>query len=93
MQKVQLLLFENNANRIITISAWGVGESIGKIPKLFKFLIRFSNLKYPYIDHAVHEKVIEDSNLDWTIIRPTALINERKYHDIEEFKGKENYQK
>ena len=87
------MLSEDKINRIITISAWGVGESMEKIPKLFKFLIKFSNLKYPYIDHDIHEKVIENSNLNWTIIRPTALTNETKYHDIEEFKGKRKINK
>ncbi len=32
-------------------------------------------------------------NLNWTIIRPTALTNETKYHDIEEFKGKRKINK
>ena len=91
--KNSIIVSKNKINRIITISAWGVGESSEKIPKLFKFLIKFSNLKYPYIDHDIHEKVIENSNLNWTIIRPTALTNETKYHDIEEFKGKRKINK
>ena len=91
--KNSIIASEDKINRIITISAWGVGESMEKIPKLFKFLIKFSNLKYPYIDHDIHEKVIENSNLNWTIIRPTALTNEIKYHDIEEFKGKRKINK
>ena len=91
--KNSIIASEDKINRIITISAWGVGESIEEIPKLFKFLIKFSNLKYPYIDHDIHEKVIENSNLNWTIIRPTALTNETKYHDIEEFKGKRKINK
>ena len=91
--KNSIIVSEDKINRIITISAWGVGESIEEIPKLFKFLIKFSNLKYPYIDHDIHEKVIENSNLNWTIIRPTALTNETKYHDIEEFKGKRKINK
>ena len=91
--KNSIIASEDKINRIITISAWGVGESMEKIPKLFKFLIKFSNLKYPYIDHNIHEKVIENSNLNWTIIRPTALTNETKYHDIEEFKGKRKINK
>ena len=91
--KNSIIASEGKINRIITISAWGVGESMEKIPKLFKFLIKFSNLKYPYIDHDIHEKVIENSNLNWTIIRPTALTNETKYHDIEEFKGKRKINK
>ena len=91
--KNSIIVSKNKINRIITISAWGVGESSEKIPKLFKFLIKFSNLKYPYIDHEIHEKVIENSNLNWTIIRPTALTNGTKYHDIEEFKGKRKINK
>ena len=91
--KNSIIASEDKINRIITISAWGVGESMEEIPKLFKFLIKFSNLKYPYIDHDIHEKVIENSNLNWTIIRPTALTNETKYHDIEEFKGKRKINK
>ena len=91
--KNSIIVSGKKINRIITISAWGVGESMEKIPKLFKFLIKFSNLKYPYIDHDIHEKIIENSNLNWTIIRPTALTNETRYHDIEEFKGKRKINK
>ena len=91
--KNSIIISEKKINRIITISAWGVGESMEEIPKLFKFLIKFSNLKYPYIDHGIHEKVIENSNLNWTIIRPTALTNETKYHHVEEFKGKRKFNK
>ena len=80
--KNTLKLSKNNINRIITISAWGVGDSIDDIPKLFKQLIKFSNLKYPYMDHDLHEKIIEKSNFNWTILRPTALTNERKYHKV-----------
>jgi putative NADH-flavin reductase len=91
--KNSIIASEDKINRIITISAWGVGESMEKIPKLFKFLIKFSNLKYPYIDHDIHEKVIENSNLNWTIIRPTALTNEKKYHDVKVYKKNEKIRK
>ena len=73
---------ENNINRIITVSAWGVGDSITRIPKIFKFLIKYSNLKYPYLDHDLHEKIIESSNTNWTILRPTTLTNEKGYHEV-----------
>jgi len=80
---------ENNINRIITVSAWGVGDSITGIPKIFKFLIKYSNLKYPYLDHDLHEKIIESSNTNWTILRPTALTNEKGYHEVKVHDGKE----
>ena len=88
-----LIAAEKRLDRIITVSAWGVGDSIEKIPKLFKFLIKFSNLRYPYIDHDVHERIIENSNFKWTIIRPTALINEKQYHEIKEYKKNEKIRK
>tara|TARA_S200000501_G_scaffold289330_1_gene274149 strand:- start:41 stop:694 length:654 start_codon:yes stop_codon:yes gene_type:complete len=80
---------ENNINRIITVSAWGVGDSITGIPKIFKFLIKYSNLKYPYLDHDLHEKIIESSNTNWTILRPTALTNEKGYQEVKVYDGKE----
>tara|TARA_B100000902_G_scaffold382535_1_gene420298 strand:+ start:1279 stop:1929 length:651 start_codon:yes stop_codon:yes gene_type:complete len=88
--KNTLNLSKNNINRIITISAWGVGDSIDDIPKLFKLLIKFSNLKYPYIDHDLHEKIIEKSNFNWTILRPSALTNEQKYHEVVSHEGNNN---
>lgn len=88
--KNTLNLSKNNINRIITISAWGVGDSIDDIPKLFKLLIKFSNLKYPYMDHDLHEKIIEKSNFNWTILRPSALTNEQKYHEVVSHEGNNN---
>ena len=41
----------------------------------FKYLIKFSNIKYPYKDHDRQEEIIKNSNLNWTILRPAALIN------------------
>ena len=83
-----LKVSENKTNRIITVSAWGVGDSIIEIPKIFKFLIKYSNLKYPYYDHGLHEKIIESSDTNWTILRPTALINEKSYHEVKAYEGK-----
>ena len=59
----------------ICVSAWGANESLNQIPIWFKLLIKYSNLKYPYIDHERNEKLLTNSNLNWTILRPTALIN------------------
>jgi len=66
---------EKKINHLISISAWGAGNSINEIPKWFRYLIRFSNIKFPYVDHGKQEKIIKDSNLNWTILRPVALIN------------------
>ena len=75
---------EKQINRFISISAWGANETKKDIPFWFKYLIKFSNLKYPYKDHEKHEEIIKNSNLNWTILRPVAFINTKKLMKIKE---------
>lgn len=69
---------------LISVSAWGVNESLDHIPIWFKLLIKNSNLKYPYIDHGKSEKLLLNSNLNWTILRPSALVNFLNNHQVKE---------
>jgi len=69
---------------LISVSAWGVNESLDQIPIWFKLLIKNSNLKYPYIDHGKSEKLLVNSNLNWTILRPSALVNFLNNHQVKE---------
>ncbi len=62
-------------SRVIFISAWGTYESKKQLPFWFSNLIKYSNLRYPYEDHERQEEMIVNSGLNWTIIRPVALIN------------------
>jgi len=64
--------------RIIFTSAWGVSETRKDIPTWFRWLIDHSNIRYPYLDHAVQEELVKASALEWTAVRPTALTNKRK---------------
>lgn len=77
-------------NHFISVSAWGVNESQQYIPIWFKFLIKYSNLKYPYIDHGRNEKILINSKLNWTILRPSALINFMNSQEIKEETRLEN---
>lgn len=62
-------------SRIIVVSAWGANEGRNQLPLGFRSLVKYSNLRYPYEDHERQEKMIENSGLNWTIIRPVALTN------------------
>jgi len=66
---------ENGIKRIVLMTALGVGDSASELPGLFSFLVRISNIKYAYADHNVQEKILENSNLDWTIVRPVGLTD------------------
>ena len=73
---------ERKIYRIISVSAIGVGESINEIPYWFKLLINKSNIKFPYIDHLRQEEELKNSKLDWTILRPAALVNFGRFYDV-----------
>ncbi len=64
------------AVRLVCISGQGVGESIKEMPFLFRFIVRiFGRLQRLIQDHARQEELIKNTELEWTIIRPTRVIN------------------
>ena len=65
-------------SRIIVVSAWGVGETKVDIPGWFRWFIDNSNIKYPYLDHAIQEQLLMQSSMEWTVVRPTGLTSFRK---------------
>lgn len=73
---------ELGMKRIILTSAWGVGDSRGEIPGWFKWFIDNSNVGKAYAQHEVQERMLEESNLDWTAVRPAGLTNGRKIKEL-----------
>ena len=72
------------AFRISVCSAWGVSDSRNEIPKWFKWFIDNSNIRVAYKDHERQEKIIAESKLDWTIVRPVGLTNSKSKGKIKE---------
>jgi uncharacterized protein YbjT (DUF2867 family) len=75
---------ENNLERIISCSAWGVGDSEKEIPGWFRWFIKNSNIGVAYADHAKQEDLLRDSGLPYTIVRPTGLTNSDKSQGVRE---------
>jgi putative NADH-flavin reductase len=63
-------------SRVMIMSAAGAGDSWNLMPWWFKGLINSSNIGITYRDHGVQEKLLEESGLDWTIVRPVGLNND-----------------
>lgn len=61
--------------RIIVCSAWGVAETRNDIPGWFRWFIDNSNIGVAYKDHEKQEALLENSELNWTIVRPVGLTN------------------
>jgi putative NADH-flavin reductase len=65
---------ENNVKRLIVVSAMGVGDSwnsLSLVNKLFFTIL----LKSTREDHEAQEAAVRDSGVDWTIIRPSGLVD------------------
>lgn len=66
---------ENHVNRLVVITAMGVGESwstLSLVNKLF-FATLLRNTRQ---DHEKQEILVKKSDLDWTIIRPSGLTDD-----------------
>ena len=64
---------KNNVRRLIVVSAMGVGESWNSLSKVNKLF--FSTVLKRREDHEAQEAAVKASELDWTIIRPSGLVN------------------
>lgn len=61
--------------RLIKVSAQGVGDSAPRAGLLFRSLVAVSNLRPAFEDHARADALVVDAPLDWTIVRPPVLTD------------------
>jgi putative NADH-flavin reductase len=66
-----------NIKRIIVMSAFGVGDSLNRVPFLPKILYK-TLLKRTFADKEIGEKYLKQSNLDWTLVHAVILTNGSK---------------
>lgn len=59
--------------RIVVVSAGGVGDSVGDMPLMFGWLVRHSGIGAAYRGHEDQERILRESGLDWTALRPSML--------------------
>ncbi|MSP93361.1 MAG: hypothetical protein EXR79_16475 [Myxococcales bacterium] len=63
--------------KLIALSAAGVGDGARGLHWLLRLLLRFSGLGLVYRDLANMEAVVGASDLEWMIVRPTRLHEQR----------------
>jgi uncharacterized protein YbjT (DUF2867 family) len=64
-----------NAPRLICESSLGLGSSVGRLGLLFTFFVVPVILPFIFWDKIRQEKLIEESDTDWLIVRPGVLKN------------------
>jgi putative NADH-flavin reductase len=65
----------NGPKRLIFESGIGVGDSADHIPWFTKHIFVPFVIRNIYADKVIQERLIRESSLDWTIVRPARLTN------------------
>lgn len=74
---------EQHVKRIIITTAWGTSDTWHDLPFWFRWMVAYSNIYYAYYDHERQEEMLQKSNTNWTVVRPTILIDSRKEKEKE----------
>ncbi|WP_421878783.1 NAD(P)-dependent oxidoreductase [Marinoscillum sp.] len=79
MSNIVRVMKEKGIKRILTVSAWGVADSYEETNWMFKLLINKTNVGTAYRGHEQQEKILKESDLEWTSVRPVGLTNSLKH--------------
>jgi putative NADH-flavin reductase len=77
-QNIVEAMTEYKVNRLLYVSAWGVGDSRGYTTAMFRYIIQPLAVKAEYANKEIQEQIVSTSNLNWTLVRPTILTNHSK---------------
>ncbi|MEQ9490465.1 MAG: SDR family oxidoreductase [Alphaproteobacteria bacterium] len=62
-------------SRLICLSTLGAGDSRSMLTFFWKRIMFGLLLREAYADHQAQEKIVSDSGLDWTLVRPAAFTD------------------
>lgn len=67
---------QSGVGRLVCQSTLGVGSSRPNLNLVWKYVMFGALLRPAYADHVHQERVVEESDLDWTIVRPSAFADQ-----------------
>jgi putative NADH-flavin reductase len=65
----------SGVRRLICQTTLGVGESMSNLNFFWRYVMFGWFLKDAFEDHVQQERVVTESKLDWTIVRPAAFTD------------------
>src|SRR5690606_22094127 len=65
---------ELGVRRLVCVSVFGAAETRASLPFFLKYVIFPLFLRRVVAEHERQERVIADSSLEWTIVRPPHLV-------------------
>jgi NAD(P)H-binding len=72
---VPRLVWPDRRRRRLCESSLGVGNSVGRLGLLFTLFVIPVILPFVFWDKVRQEKLIEETDMDWIIVRPAVLTN------------------
>ncbi len=69
---------KHNVNRFICITSLGIGDSRFKLGLYYNLFVIPVIIFFYFLDKGRQEKLIRNSKLNWTIVRPGQLTNGKK---------------
>lgn len=73
-ESILAAMAEHGVRRLIAVTSLGVGDSRDQVPGYFKLMMK-TLLKAIIAAKDEQERLIQASNLDWTIVRPGGLTD------------------
>ncbi len=68
----------SDVKRLICLSGLGAGDSWDILPLFHKYFLIPVVLRHVYADHEAQEKIVKNSRLDWTLVRPGSFAEGRR---------------
>ena len=72
----------HGVSRLVIESAWGSGDSAQYGGFFLNKILRPLLLKHPYAEHELQEAAVAATDLDWTVVRPGRLTNDKKQRTL-----------
>ena len=66
---------EHGISKIVTMSAFGAGDSFPNLNFLMRLVIKTSNLLYTYLDHDLVDQEMKESGVQFVLARPVMLTD------------------
>jgi uncharacterized protein YbjT (DUF2867 family) len=73
---VVVAMEQSGGGRLVCQSTLGVGSSRPNLDLFWKYVMFGAVLRPAYADHVRQERVVEASDLEWTIVRPSAFADQ-----------------
>ena len=67
------IMKKHGTRKIVTMAAFGVGDSFPNMHFLLRLTVKYSNMSYQFEDHGLVDQEIKASGLDYVLARPTML--------------------